>query len=105
MKAIGLEDVITELENLKKCYLGEEDAVMKPVSFGEYIQEIIEATRSLSEKGIYIPVKVGDTVYTPFNRSRSVLRKIFRLTESSRQLLRATTANPERTAVCYVFST
>ena len=36
------EQIIDELLNLKKCYLGDEDAVMKPMSFADYIQEIID---------------------------------------------------------------
>lgn len=37
-----MERIVDELLNLKKCYLGDEDAVMKPMSFADYIQEIID---------------------------------------------------------------
>ena len=37
-----MERILDELVNLKKCYLGEEDAVMKSMSFADYIQEIID---------------------------------------------------------------
>ena len=42
-----MERIVEELKNLKKCYNGEEDAVMKPMGFHEYIQEIID----LAEEG------------------------------------------------------
>lgn len=39
--AYDVDKVVEQLENLKKCYIGAEDAIMKPLSFEEYIQEII----------------------------------------------------------------
>lgn len=38
-----IEVAITELENLKKCYMGSEVADMKAISFEDYIQEIIDS--------------------------------------------------------------
>lgn len=37
-----VSSVSEDLKNLKKCYNGEEDAIMKPMSFEEYIQQIID---------------------------------------------------------------
>lgn len=37
-----VEGVNMELVNLLKCYRGDEDAIMKPMSFEDYIQEIID---------------------------------------------------------------
>ena len=37
-----IQKAISELENLKKCYNGDEDANMKPMSLNEYMQEIID---------------------------------------------------------------
>ena len=37
-----IKKTIDELENLKKCYRGDEDAEMKPMSFEDYLQEIID---------------------------------------------------------------
>lgn len=74
--ATGLQEVIRELENLKKCYWGEDGAVMKPVSFGEYIQEIVDMAKGINRKGIYIPVRVGDTVYIPYSRPKYVKKAV-----------------------------
>lgn len=37
-----VKKTIEELENLKKCYMGKEDAVLKPMSFEDYISAIID---------------------------------------------------------------
>lgn len=39
------QKIISELENLKKCYNGDEDAVMYPMSFEAYIQKIIDLAK------------------------------------------------------------
>ncbi len=41
----GKEEILSilqDLKNLKKCYNGDENAIMKPMSFEAYIQEIID---------------------------------------------------------------
>ena len=37
-----VESINIELVNLLKCYRGEENAIKKPISFEDYIQEIID---------------------------------------------------------------
>ena len=44
--AYDVDKVVSELENLKKCYRGDEDAIMKPMSFENYIQEIIDLAKA-----------------------------------------------------------
>lgn len=39
---VKVEGVNMELVNLLKCYRGDEDAIMKPMSFEDYIQKIID---------------------------------------------------------------
>lgn len=34
--------VLDDLKNLKKCYNGDENAIIEPINYGEYIQEIID---------------------------------------------------------------
>jgi hypothetical protein len=43
--ACDADKVVEQLENLKKCYIGDENAIMKLVSFDEYIQEIIDMAK------------------------------------------------------------
>lgn len=40
--AYDVGEIVSELKNLKKCYLGSRDAEMKPMAFDDYIQEIID---------------------------------------------------------------